>query len=141
MQINQGNLHKIRCFIAGVAWGIAQLLVPSATTHNSTFNTADCSTPAIQRNLVELLNTDDFISLDTMVACGAMGVQGLVQGLSHEDWKIRVIASYTLGQIGSEARAAIPDLAKAIDDENANVRFSVARALGEIGSEQILQSL
>ena len=52
-----------------------------------------------------------------------------------------MVAAYNLGQIGSNARSAIPALAAALDSPNPDVRFVVAKALGKIGSEAAVPAL
>lgn len=65
----------------------------------------------------------------------------LVQALEDEDWQIQVVAAYTLGRFGTEAKPAIPELTSKIEDENADVRFAVTQSLGNIGSEDVTPAL
>jgi HEAT repeat protein len=61
------------------------------------------------------------------------GVRVLVEGLNATDKEIREYAAARLGDIGPEARAAIPALLKAADsDENKNVRATASTSLGKI---------
>ena len=46
---------------------------------------------------------------------------------------LRPRAAFILGKIGPEARAAVPDLTKAIRDKNVDLRWPAAAALGGIG--------
>lgn len=68
-------------------------------------------------------------------------LSALVQALEDEDWQIQVVAAYTLGRFGTEAKPAIPELTSKIGDENADVRFAVAQSLGNIGSEDVTPAL
>jgi HEAT repeat protein len=47
---------------------------------------------------------------------------------------MRYWAAESLGHYGAEAKAAVPDLAATLQDENKDVRLGVAYALAEIGS-------
>jgi len=68
-------------------------------------------------------------------------LSALVQALEDEDWQIQVVAAYTLGRFGTEAKPVIPELTSKIGDENADVRFAVAQSLGNIGSEGVTPAL
>jgi HEAT repeat protein len=70
-----------------------------------------------------------------------VAVSALIEALQDKDWQVQVVAAYTLGRFGSEAKSAIPALSKAIKAENADVRFVAAKALGEIGSEAVVPAL
>jgi hypothetical protein len=97
-------------------------------------------------------------------------VSALVQALNHEDYDVRTIAAYALGNIGNEAavsalvqalnhedydvrtiaayalenignEAAVPALVQALNDEDYDVRSSAAYALGNIGNEAAVSAL
>ena len=60
-------------------------------------------------------------------------VAALVEGLKSGDKAIRRDASYQLSQLGTEAKAAVPDLVKALDDSEDQVWFNSITALARIG--------
>jgi len=57
----------------------------------------------------------------------------LADVMPHPPATLQAIAAKALGKIGSEARAAVPSLVKAMDDREIMVRIAAAEALGEIG--------
>ncbi len=57
--------------------------------------------------------------------------------LNAETPLLRVTAAQLLGQIGPNARDATPVLAKALEDEDSDVRLYSAEALGKIGREAL----
>src|SRR5262249_7530484 len=56
-----------------------------------------------------------------------------VEQLHSPDEEIRYKGALRLAVLGPDAHAALPDLAKALGDENPLVRLAVMRALREIG--------
>lgn len=64
------------------------------------------------------------------VICG--GGPPLIQALRDRDKWVRLAAARALGEIGTEAKEAVPALIKAVGDEEEWVRFAAARALWEI---------
>jgi HEAT repeat protein len=69
-----------------------------------------------------------------MLAASA-GVEGLVGMLAHEDPAFRWRAAVALGELGAEAKGAVPALLDGLDDEDETVRRGAARALGKIGAD------
>ena len=63
-------------------------------------------------------------------------VERLIRELQDSDSDIRSIAAVTLGEMGPEAKDAVPALIQLLQDQDAEgfVRGNAARALGEIGS-------
>ena len=63
-------------------------------------------------------------------------VERLIRELQDSDSDIRSIAAVTLGEIGAEAKDAVPALIQVLQDQDTEgfVRANAARALGEIGS-------
>jgi HEAT repeat protein len=61
-----------------------------------------------------------------------LAVPLLVDALDDERAHIRVESAYTLGELGSSAKAAIAALKKAMDDDDEAVRVAVAEALEKI---------
>jgi HEAT repeat protein len=60
----------------------------------------------------------------------------LIQGLKNQQsWPIRSDASYILGQIGPEAKAAVPALIELLRDQYDDIRRNAIEALGRIGPE------
>ncbi|MGH7998806.1 MAG: HEAT repeat domain-containing protein [Brasilonema sp.] len=56
----------------------------------------------------------------------------LITNLKSKDWRVRYQAAHTLGQIGTEAKDAVPALTVALEDEIQPVRSSAANALQKI---------
>ncbi len=69
-----------------------------------------------------------------LVQIGANAVDPLVKVLQNKDKDAvaRANAAYVLGQIGPSARQALPQLTKAMKDEDAQVRRRVAFALARV---------
>jgi HEAT repeat protein len=61
------------------------------------------------------------------------------QGLKDQDSYVRRVATYTLGEIGSEA--PLPELIEALNDEDFKVRIKAIEALGKIGSDVAVTAL
>ena len=61
-------------------------------------------------------------------------VKKLIKALQHKNSQVRRAAADELGQIGENARAAVPALIQLLQDEVTNVRTSAAGALGAIGA-------
>ena len=61
----------------------------------------------------------------------------IAEGLKSKDATVRENAAKTLVDLGPDARAAIPALAEAIQDENLSVGLKAAEALGKIGKPAI----
>ena len=60
-------------------------------------------------------------------------VASLIETLKDEHPYVRTAAAYTLGQIGPDAKAAVPNLIEALKDEDVRMK-SVADALGGIAT-------
>ena len=58
-----------------------------------------------------------------------------IRRLKSKDWSTRANAVRALGQIGPEAKAAVPALIQALKDEDYDVRESAAGALEKINIE------
>ena len=61
------------------------------------------------------------------------GVSELVKDLNDQRADVRINAARALGEIGPEAKAAVPALIETLKDEEASVRSSAAFALSRIG--------
>jgi HEAT repeat protein len=70
-------------------------------------------------------------ALNAISGLGPAAVPKLIDALKHE--KARPYVVYMLGQIGPEAKDAVAELVKLLDDKNADVRSEVPLALGKIG--------
>jgi hypothetical protein len=79
--------------------------------------------------------------LETLASCGSEVIPQLTEALEAQDWKVKVIAAYSLGLFGTQAQSAIPALSDLVQDENSDVRFAVAQTLGEIGTEDVIPAL
>ncbi len=69
-------------------------------------------------------------------AIGLPAVDPLIGRLKHLNSQVRETAAEALGDIGHPAQAAIPELAKALEDESERVRARAAEALGTIGQQE-----
>jgi HEAT repeat protein len=70
----------------------------------------------------------------TAVAAAA-DVEGLIKQLKDRDPEVRRGAAKSLGEAGTEAKAAVPALMQALKDNDLFVRRFAAQSLGQIGSE------
>lgn len=59
----------------------------------------------------------------------------LIKALGDSNRWVRISAAVALGQIGPEAKEAVPSLIKALGDSDPGMRYRAAEALGKIGSE------
>lgn len=59
----------------------------------------------------------------------------LIKALNDSERWVRISAAVALGQIGPEAKEAVPSLAKGLNDTDPGMRYRAAEALGKIGSE------
>jgi HEAT repeat protein len=64
-------------------------------------------------------------------------VNGLVRRLQSQEADVRISAADALGQIGPEAKEAVPALIAALKDQEVDVRSSAAYALGRIGPDAV----
>src|SRR5262249_3628043 len=67
---------------------------------------------------------------EALAALGAVAVEPLCVALRESNEYGRANAAFVLGEIGHEARAAVPHLLGALQDGKANVRGWAAEALG-----------
>ena len=64
-------------------------------------------------------------------------VKKLIKALQHKNSQVRRAAAGKLGEIGEDAKDAVPALTIALQDESRDVRTSAAGALGAIGKSAI----
>src|SRR5205807_6062275 len=69
------------------------------------------------------------------VTAEAADVRDLVAKLGNTDSDVRRAAAKELGELGSEAKPAVPALIKALNDRDLFVRRFAAEALGNIGPD------
>lgn len=65
----------------------------------------------------------------------------LVKELSHPEAVVRTHAAFWLGEMGTEAHSAVPNLINCLSDESNWVRRACAKALGKIGSSSAVKPL
>lgn len=93
--------------------------------------------PRLNRQVMRLL----VFALLAFAGCGGgvrrvdHSVEKLVATLQDRDPNMRYWAAESLGHLGPEAKAAVPDLAAALADESKMVRMGAAYALAEIGPD------
>jgi len=75
--------------------------------------------------------------LETMEDIDPEVVNALIKALKVPDNDVRVNAAWALGKIGSQARAAVPELMEALEDKDWKVRFPAAWALRRIGPDAV----
>jgi HEAT repeat protein len=68
-------------------------------------------------------------------AARAADVEELVKNLGSKDSDVRRAAAKSLGEIGMEAKPALPALVKALKDDDKFVRRFSAQSIGELGVE------
>lgn len=57
---------------------------------------------------------------------GDHSIPALIELLQHDDLYVRIVAAESLGKLGPDAVAAVPDLTIALSDENFRVRYAAA---------------
>ncbi len=72
------------------------------------------------------------IVVQTFIEIGAAAVPMLIDALTVGDRVTRQNAARALGQIGAEAKTAIPALTRALEDNHSLVQYEAARALQKI---------
>jgi HEAT repeat protein len=75
------------------------------------------------------------LAVDMLTWVGAPAVPTLIDALRYGILPARINAAITLGQIGKDAREAIPALTEALQDENTRVRAEAANALRRINGK------
>ena len=60
-------------------------------------------------------------------------VERLIKALQDQEWEVRASAALALGDIGADAKDAVPALVKALQDQDEWVRSRATLALGRIG--------
>ena len=85
--------------------------------------------------IIQEINVTDNRRL--LLKLGKLAVPTLIDSLNHRSEKVRISATETLGNLGSEALTAAPFLITALSDKDKNVRVNAAAALGKIGPEAI----
>ena len=91
--------------------------------------------PAIQ-DLLEFTKGGSFCANVGEAALGRIGAEAvgpLCLALTDDDPKTRQVAAGALGNIGTKAEKAIPELTKHLRDEYGGVRAMAPRALGRVG--------
>lgn len=88
--------------------------------------------PYIQKALAGQSEETIARALDALAALGPAAVPGLVQGLAVKDSQAAI--AYILGQIGPEAKEAVPALTGVLASDNPRARREAAMALGKIGA-------
>jgi HEAT repeat protein len=87
--------------------------------------------PLLEAGLRDADETTLRHALDALAAIGPSATPVLINALKHEN--LRGHAAYILGQIGPDAAAATPALAKLLTDKNERVAQEAAVALANIG--------
>jgi len=99
------------------------------------------------RELDDFDTTKKHKALRVVEGIGTNGIPDLIRMLKLKDptsksdtelvgnWICRWNAAHTLGQLGPQARSAIPHLVKSLEDRVPEVRYFSAQALGRIGPE------
>lgn len=80
-----------------------------------------------------------FNNLIWLSQLGEQAIPALLDGLGHDDPKVRSNCAWVLGKIGD--RRTIPDLYKLSQDENEQTRLEVARTLVTMGDVRLAPTL
>jgi HEAT repeat protein len=96
---------------------------------------AKAAIPALARNLRDGDSGVCWESATTLAAIGKDSLPVLRDALHDKFLLARQTAAFALGQIGPEARAAIPDLIEASNDPEDSVRIQVRGALAKITND------
>jgi HEAT repeat protein len=62
-------------------------------------------------------------------------IDPLMVALSSQDKQVRLLAAGALGEIGPDAKAAIPILEKGLAEKDPNIRAGIALVIGKLGGE------
>jgi len=89
--------------------------------------------------LAQVLAEDEYRAVQTNAAAaltriGAPAVPALIELLKHAREVVRMLAAGALGDMGPEARAALPALRKAGEDSSPDVREAAKEAIRNIES-------
>jgi len=87
--------------------------------------------PIFEKALAAADETTTHYMLDALAGLGPQAVPRLTEALKYE--ALRAQTAYILGQIGPQAAAATPALAKLTSDPDPNVAVEAAHALAKIG--------
>ena len=68
-------------------------------------------------------------------------VERLIKELQDPDSDVRSIAAVTLGEMGPEAKDAVPALIQLLQDQSSDVRLNAAVALKNIGTPEALKAV
>ena len=79
------------------------------------------------------------IGLPNAIAASEKEIESLIKQLEDRNGDMRISAANRLGQIGSAAEAAVPALAKALNDLYVPARQAAAQALKKIGTPEALK--
>ena len=68
--------------------------------------------------------------------CTAGGQPILIKSLKSDDSRLRFYAVFYLGKLGPEARDALPELNKLVNDESSRFRRFLEKTVGDIKGEE-----
>jgi HEAT repeat protein len=145
-------LILIQLFLAGCAPQGNVTPTPGATDTPDTIEYApDPTAAATLDELVINLTADNprvrvvsAFALEEYGQVAIVALPALRENLFYERyWEVRESAAQALGRLGSDAKEAVPDLVKALEneDEISHVRLAATRALGEIAGPEIVPTL
>lgn len=86
---------------------------------------------------IQQLDKPETSNFEALVACQSKSVPALINTLNNQDESIRIIAIAALGEIGINAKAAIPALNATYKDKSIEVRVVTVDALGKIRKRAI----
>jgi hypothetical protein len=64
-------------------------------------------------------------------------IQPLMDALSSRDWQTWALAAEALGARGDDAKAALPLVAKRLNDPDVRIRISAAESIGKLGGDPV----
>jgi HEAT repeat protein len=102
---------------------------------------ARAAIPALSRALRDPQGRVRWEAANALSSMGKESMTVLVEALNEKDSKVRQAAAHGLGQIGPEAVAAVPALAKGLEDPDQSVRNSAAYSLTVMGTPGFLALL
>jgi len=98
-----------------------------------------CGKPGVPGLVRALGDEEKWVRVEAVAILAAMrpgGVAALARALADGNPQARLLAAVTLGEIGPEAKSAIPALEAALGDRDEAVRFAAAEALKKIGQRE-----
>jgi hypothetical protein len=134
MQSLQWKLQRMATFMILAMLGAMTLTIvtiPKTLAQIPPSVNAKCTDVEIQKH-IQQLNKGEETDFNALVLCGSSSVPALIKSLKNKDENFLIITIAALGEIGAEAKPAVPVLRGLLEDKRVNIRIFAADALGKI---------